>query len=126
MPVQIRWKLNVDVADGPSIALGEALSVEAFDKIEAKVLAAGVTVDLQPGDHVRFLLITSNVYSDKITYEVEGGAKGVKLDAPQLFVGAGAVGLLDKPPKKLIFKNAFPVPKPEPIIQILIGRDAAA
>ena len=127
MPVQIRWNLSVEVADGPKVALGEALSVEAFDKVEAKIPAAGATVDLQPGDHVRFLLITSSLYSDHLLYEVEGGgASGVKLDAPQLLVGAGALGLLDQSPKKLVFTNDFPDPKPEPVVQILIGRDAAA
>jgi hypothetical protein len=127
MPVQIRWNLSVEVADGPKVTLGEALAVEAFDKIEAKILSTGATVDLQPSDDVQFLLITSNLYSDQITYEVDGGgAADVKLDAPQLLVGAGAIGLLEQPPKKLIFTNAIPAPTPEPLVTILIGRAAAA
>ncbi len=125
MPIQIRWDLSVE-AEGSKVALGDALSVEGFDKIEVKIPGAGATVNLQPSDDVQFLLLTSNLYSDKLTYDVGGGgASKVKLDAPQLLMGAGAVGLLGKPPKTLSFTNDLPgTPKPEPTVLILIGREA--
>lgn len=125
MPVQIDWKLNVNVSDGPQVALGKGLAVEAFDWIEAKVPAAGAVVEVQPdGVQARFVLITSSLYSDLLTYDVEGGAEDVALDAPQLLAGAGAVGLLGAAPTKLTFTNGFPDPKPEPVVKIFIGRDA--
>jgi hypothetical protein len=125
MPEKISWSLNVQVPGGPKLASSQNLDVDAYDKIVAVIPHGGTdhTVDVQPGDatHVKFLLISSDRYTD-LSYKPKDGTEGtsVKLDAQQLFLGAGSVGLLDKAPKQLVFKNADPTH--DATVQILVGR----
>jgi hypothetical protein len=132
MAVKITWSLNVQVASGPKITGTDTLEVDAYDTIEVTVpkKTGGVdgtaSAEVQPltPDKVKLLVITSSVYKD-LTYAVDGtgGATGVKLDAQQLFVGAGAVGLLGVGgPKKITFTNAGTA---DALVQIFVGRKAS-
>jgi hypothetical protein len=128
MPEKITWSLNVQVAGGPKILASKTLDVDAYDMIQVSVGdgANGAKVDVQPGDTgVQLLLISSDQYGADLTYSVNAAesdaAKRIKLDALQLLLGVGAVGLLKDPPKSLFFYNALSIAAS---IQILVGRDA--
>lgn len=130
MPEKIVWTLNVQVVGGPKVSESQTIEVEAYDII--KVLVPGgdnatpgtATVEVQPGGsgQVKFLMITSNVYDANLTYKVDGGTE-IKLDALQLLVGNGAVGLLGSTQNQFAFSNKAGVNKPASI-EILVGRKA--
>jgi len=149
MPEKINWSLNVQVPGGPTIAFSRSLTVEAYDKIDVTIPAftpaapgppatpdtpGKATVSVQPSGtgKVQFLLITSSVYDDRLTYKVDGGT-AVELDAPQLLTGDGIVGLLGNTQKEFVFENAIVDPDPKDAtkkittpasVAILVGRDA--
>src|SRR5215218_4057138 len=115
MPEKINWTLNVQVVGGPKMAASKTVEVDAYDKIQVTVAVEEVKeVEVQPGTkkgRVQFLLINSDQFGDNddtLTYQVDDGDP-IALDAPQLFVGDGAVGSLgktpDDPPKILTFSN---------------------
>jgi hypothetical protein len=126
MPEKISWTLNVQIPGGPKLASSQVVEVDAYDKIEVVVAHDGTdhVVDVQPGaaDHVKFLSISADHYellSYKPKDESGAAATAVTLDAQQLFVGAGAVQLLGKAPKQLVFKNGA---SQDATVQILVGR----
>jgi hypothetical protein len=129
MPQKINTILNVQIAGGPKLSSSQNVEVDAYDQIEVVVPHGGadLTVDIQPSaaDHVKFLLISADRYDGSLTYKPkdEGGTgtKAVKLDAQQVLSGAGAIGLLEKAPKQLVFKNADAVKDAK--VQILVGRN---
>jgi hypothetical protein len=126
MTEKINWTLSVQVVAGPRIADGKTITVDAYDKIGVVIVAgaADKEVQVQPGGagKVQFLLISSDRYDDKLTYKVNGAAANpIMLDALQLFMGDGAVGLLDPAPEKLFFSNAL---TDDASVQILVGRQA--
>lgn len=131
MPGKIDWSFSVTVAGGPKFSATRSVQVDAYDKVDALVpkkaeggAAGAATVSVQPGGagKVQFLLITSSVYDDKLTYKVDGGAE-VKLDEPQLLAGDGVVALLNTTQKEFVFKNDMEPPQ-DATVQILAGRRA--
>jgi hypothetical protein len=127
MPVEIRLTLNVQVVGGPSISVSpDPITVDAYDKIQVTVgTQASKAVEVQPGDadRVQFLLISSDQFGDDLTYKVDPAGSDIKLDAPQLLVGDGAVGLLGAAPKTLTFTNNLAQDRN---IEILVGRKVTA
>lgn len=125
--IKINWTLNVQVAGGPKISASETTFVDAYDKIEITVAADGTTgqeVQVQPGDagQVQFLLIRSDAYGETLSYSVNAtDSNRIKLDALQLLIGDGAVGLLGNSPNKLYFYNNL---GKDVSIHILVGRKA--
>jgi len=98
--------------------------VDAYDKIGVKVQDGETeTVEIQPGDEgrVQFLLINSDWLGDALTYKVNAQGDAIKLDAPQVLVGDGAVGLLGEPPNSLEVTNDS---TQEANIEIIVGRKA--
>ena len=134
MSESIGWSLDVQVVGGPKLSLSEAIVVDAYDKLGLVVPAASgtpptagkVTVEVQPGtaDKVQFLLLTSSIYDPKLTYKVGTGAD-IKLDAPILLVGAGAVGLLGQAQQNFVFSNNVS-PAQAASVTILVGRKATS
>ncbi|MFQ5856215.1 MAG: hypothetical protein ACE5LU_11285 [Anaerolineae bacterium] len=126
MAEKINWTLNVQVVGGPKMSASKTMTVDAYDKIEV-VISDGATdeeVQVQPGGsgQVQFLLISSDQYGGDLTYKVNvGTADPIKLDAQQLLMGDGAVGLLGAAPEKLLFSNGL---GNDASIQILVGRIA--
>lgn len=128
MPGKINWSFNVTVAGGPKFSAARSIQVDAYDKVDALVPkkaegnAGTATVGVQPGGagKVQFLLITSSVYDDKLTYKVDGGSE-IKLDEPQMLVGDGVVGLLNATQNEFVFKNDIDPPA-DASVQILAGR----
>lgn len=131
MPGKIDWSFNVAVAGGPKFSATRSVQVDAYDKVDATIpkkdgtTPGTKTIDVQPGGEgkVQILLITSSVYDDKLTYKVDGGSD-IKLDEPQLLVGDGIVGLLNKTQKQFVFKNELD-PAADATVQILVGRSVA-
>lgn len=125
MPGKIDWSFNVIVDGGPKFSDARSVTVDAYDKVDAKVgKKSSVTVKVQPSEDagkVQFVLIMSTKYDDKLTFKVDGGANNIKLDEPQLLVGDGAVSLLnkDKSPKEFAFTNDLDA---DVVVQILVGR----
>jgi hypothetical protein len=133
MAQAINWTLDVQIVGGPSSSVTSSINVGAYDKVDA-IIPGGpgatpgtASVDVQPGGagKVKFLLISSDRYGDKLTYDVQGasGAVGVKLDSQQLLIGEGAIGLLGTAPKTLDFSNGLGTGN-DATISILVGRDA--
>lgn len=126
MSENINWTLNIQVTGGPKVSVSETITVDAYDKIQVIVEdgASDKEVQIQPGDlgQVQFLLISSDQYSADLSYKVnEDTADAIKLDALQLLIGDGAVGLLGAAPEKLLFSNNL---GSDASIQILVGRKA--
>lgn len=129
MAEKINWAVDVQIVGGPKIAVSQTVSVDAYDKIEV-VVAEGTDaedIEVQPGGagQVQFLLIRSNKYDANLTYSINApvGTPGdrIKLDALQVLIGEGAVGLLGDPPQTLYFYNQV---DQDVAIQILVGRKA--
>ncbi len=131
MSVKINWSCNVQVINGPKLSGADTVEVDAYDNIEVTVPKkpsgpdpGKATVEVQPGaqNKVMFLLIQAGTYQGSpLTYKVDVSTKPVRLDAQQLMIGLGAVGLLDGAPTKLHFENTGAADIP---VRILIGRKA--
>ena len=121
----ISWKLDVSVAGGPSEAVAQSLSAEAYDKIEVELTDGApeqtVEIGAATGD-VQFLLVTSTEYGTGLTYKVNAtGNPSHALDGPLQLAGSGAIGLLDFAPTALLFTNGL---GSNATVEILVGRDA--
>jgi len=128
MSEKINWTLNVQVVGGPKMSASQTVTVDAYDKIQVPVDAQDTdkVVEIQPGSvgRVQFLLISSNQFGDDLTYKVNNAGDAIKLDAQQLLIGDGAVGLLGaSPPETLSFTNHLPQ---NVNIEVLVGRNATA
>jgi hypothetical protein len=127
MSEKINLILNVQVVGGPKYSASSTVPVDAYDKIRVAVAAGGTdeVVEIQPGNagRVQFLLISSNKFDKQLTYKVNNAGNAIALDAVQLLVGVGAVGLLPAAPKSLAFTNAL---AEDVDIEVLVGRKAIA
>ena len=131
MAQAINWTIDVQVVGGPSSSAAGTTNVDAYDKIGVVVPGGDsgspetASVDVQPGGagKVKLLLLTSDLYGEDLTYDVDAGVSNVKLDSPQLLIGEGANGLLNAPPKTITFSNGMGVGSDANIV-ILVGRDA--
>ncbi|MDD5094790.1 MAG: hypothetical protein PHV74_10495 [Dehalococcoidia bacterium] len=126
MAEKIKYSVNVQVVGGTSIPITGEITPEAYAKIQIIVAAgaADVPVNLQPSgaNLAEFLLIKSSAYDDALTYKVnDATATAISLDAPHIFIGKGAVAILDASPTQLLFSNGL---TSDVTIDILIGRDA--
>lgn len=125
MATTMKVTFKADVSGASTTSATHTLSdIEAFDKIGVNVTASGSeNVEVQPGGagQVQLLFITADSYSDDLTYTVSGGVTDVPLNAPQLFVGSGAVGLLGTTQNTISFSNGE---SSDIGVQILVGRDA--
>lgn len=124
MPINVT--LTVQVVEGPSIAAIRTIDVDAYDKIQVTIEAgaAGKKVEVQPGGagRVQLLVITSSEFGELLTYKVNGAGDDVILDAEQVFMGDGGVGLLGAVPETLFFTNGL---ANDVDVVILVGRNAA-
>lgn len=132
MPINISWKLNVQIQSGPSLAIGNALQVDAFDRIEVTVpdttaTPGTTTVNVQPGavGKVKFLLIRSNKYGNNLKYRVHDATTAERSLNDALFlVEAGGLDLLEDPLApldQLLVRNTTGQPV---VLEIIVGRKA--
>ncbi len=123
MAEKINWSYVIQALNGPSISGADSLEVDAYDKIEVTIAKdKDQEVNLVPTPAMSLLVIKPFINPtapDKyLSYKV--GTKDVNLDGPHLFIGAGAVSLLDGA-TSLTFTNDT---GDEAVLIILIGRDA--
>jgi hypothetical protein len=131
MGTKITVKADLAVEKGPSSALTQEMEVDAYDLLKVKLpggdaAAPGtLTVDVQPGatNWIKLLSVTSSVYDPKITYKIDGAGGDIPLDAPHVFVGAGAIGLIGATAKQFVFTNKAGASKAADLV-ILVGRKA--
>jgi hypothetical protein len=125
MPQTITCTHAIQVGPTLQRAFSTTFEVDAYDVIEVTVAdgAADDQIDVQPGSGVQLLAITTDSYDPPLTYKVNDTANPVfTLDQPQVFAGAGAVGLLAaSAPTALFFTNAT---GQDALVSILVGRDA--
>lgn len=132
MPINISWKLNVQIQSGPTLAIGNTLQVDAFDRIELTVpdttaTPTATTVNVQPGavGKVSFLLIRSNRYGDNLKYRVHDATTAQRsLNDAIFLVGAGGLDLMEDPLvplDQLLVTNTTGQPA---VIEIIVGRKA--
>ena len=118
----------VQIGGGIQLTASSALAVDAYDVVEVTVDdgASDVEVQVQPASApglLKVLAITAAAYHPDLTYKVNAAsATAHALDAPQVFAGDGAIGLLDAAaPTALFLSNATGAPV---TVKILAGRDA--
>jgi hypothetical protein len=116
VPSSVTLNVDVQVQSGPRISYSLVESVEGQDLTEWVIpkgnTPAGTEVNVQPANlnKIQLVAITADSYAG-IKYKTkEGTAAGdlgdeIILDAPHLFFGAGAVALLKKAPKSVVFFN---------------------
>ncbi len=127
MPVNIISGIDVSVAGGPKLKIGQAIPVEAYDYVDIAVVdgAADQVVEIQPSTgsgQVQFLLVSASQYAPALSYKVNAAANPPNdLDRPLLLAGSGAIGLLGAAPESLVFSNATGA---DINVQIIVGRDA--
>ena len=128
MPINISWKLNVQVASGPAYVVANALQVDALDRIEVTVPdSVTTTVDVQPGTagKIKLLLIRSNKYDDNLKYFVHDNTTPQRTLNEALFlVESGGLEFLEDaaaPLDKLVVDNTT---GDNVVLEILVGRDA--
>lgn len=133
MAEKASWGIEVALPGGPAIRTKRPLESKGFDRMVADIPGADpgnpgtVTVNVQPSPQqdVDLLLISSSQYGPELKYDVTGGgASGVVLDGPQLFVGTGMIGLLGTAPKKIKFFNGLGANN-DASITIVVGRQPA-
>lgn len=130
MPIKINWAFNAQVAGGPKVAAAESVEVDAYENIEVVVPKhdaddGTAEVGIVPADtgEILFLLIKADNYTDtQLSYVIGDETDAIALDAQQVFIGAGAVGLLGDSPSKLTFTNKG---SKDIAVRILVGRKAA-
>ncbi len=126
MSEKIKYAINAAVVGGVSIQVSGEVSPDAYEKIQVTIpgKATDKRVNLQPdGTNLsEFLLIKSSTYDAKVTYKInDATATAITLDGPHIFIGKGAVGILNSAPTKLFFSNAL---DNDISVDILLGRDA--
>jgi hypothetical protein len=117
---QLKWNFLMETTDGLKSGIAGNVEVDATGKIEKTLPAptggatsTTTTLDVQPSgtDKIEALVIYASKYDDKVTYKVSDetgdGVADVTLDGPQIMIGQGAVGLLQKAPKIIEFNNAL-------------------
>jgi hypothetical protein len=146
VPEQLIASLQVQVVGGPRISASHSLQITAYDKImvvipgsdkgdptvpvtdPANAAVPSIDVEVQPSsstDRVEFLSISSDRYGSDLVYSVDGGVAGVSLDSTHVFVGNGAVGLLEAAPQTLSFRNGLGAGR-DATVTILAGRNATS
>lgn len=130
---------SFQIPGGPTLSATASLEIEAYDRIDVTLKPGDneKTVEIQPGaaSQLRLLVIKSSLYDagGDLTYVVSDGTNDsdpVNIDAPQIFMGGGAVGLFGvDPPKSVKFTNSLTPAGPsdtskDAYIEILVGRDA--
>jgi|SRR6185436_1151978 len=132
MPTNISWSLNVKVQSGPQIVETNSIQVDAFDKIDIAVpdttaSPKATEIDVQPGaaGKIKFLLIRSTAYGDKLEYKVHDATTDKRfLNDVLLLTGKGGLDLLEdtgKPLDKLLVTNTTGAGV---VLEIFVGRSA--
>ncbi len=126
MSEKLQYSFSAQISSGPSLAEAKTLDVESYDKTKVTVSdgSTDLEVNIQPDGAglTQFLMVKASAYSANLSYKVNNSsATPVVLDGPHIFIGAGAVALLDSAPTKLFFSNST---GGDVTVDVLVGRDA--
>jgi hypothetical protein len=126
MTEKINYSLSFQVVGGTTVPVAGTIESEAYEKIQVNIPAGStnLNVNLQPTGTklAQFLLIKASKYSTDLSYKVNADTgTAIVLDGPHVFVGNGAVAILDTAPAKLLFSNKL---TEDVTVDILLGRDA--
>ena len=121
--------INVGVPNGPTMSINQTIVVDAYDKFDVVVPDSPtgpttVNIQLLPSKTgaVKFLMVSSDLYDEKLSYKINSASTVYMLDGPHLLIGGGAVSLLNSVPEKLVLTNGT---GKNAQVRILIGRKAA-
>lgn len=93
----VTYRMELSVADGPSVAPDDHFDAESYTKIEATIPKNSVatTVNVQPSllTELQAILITAESYED-LTFTVDEGIVPITLDGPLMLIGPGLIALL--------------------------------
>jgi hypothetical protein len=113
--------MNFQIVHGTSLSIPGEFTLKAYEKAQVTVAAgAASTVNLPSG--IQFLIITSSVYGNALTYTVNSETTARLLNAAHVFLGTGAVSILNPTLTKMVFTNGLTA---DVILDILIGIEAA-
>src|SRR3569832_463911 len=119
MGEKLSWNYVAQAVTGPSLSAAGEMEVDAYDKLVFLVVVfVCLLVVFVFFVMASLLIINPENASTDLTYKV--GANDIKLDGPQVFIGAGAVALLGGA-TSLTFTNHTGA---DAVIEILVGRDA--
>jgi hypothetical protein len=126
----LNFTIAVSLSGGPSMNInGAQRPVEAFDKLDVELPAgpgSDTTVDLQPGDAQRIVLLVvrSTPAHEDISFVASDGTADsdspLTLDQPQTFLGS-ALELFGVAPRQLKFTNDT---NQVAVVEILVVRNA--
>jgi hypothetical protein len=128
--LKINWSFTSRIDGGPQLAESvPVVEVSAYDFIRqvlptpiAPATSTTTDVHLGGGTNPAMVVILASKYSDKVKYTVDAVGTDHILDAPHLFIGAGAVPFLGAvSPQKLTFTNAS---ADAVTVQVFVGRPA--
>lgn len=140
MAEKIKYSINIQVVGGPSIPISDQINLDAYDKTQITIAKGGNDIEVVLPGLSQLFFIKASSYPDAdasadksptLIYKVNDKSKMPKLlNGPHLFIGTGAVGMLDTAaPTKLFFSNSLsidvtidiliagnvtPLPQPEP------------
>lgn len=93
----VTYRMELSVADGPSVTPDDHFDAESYTKIEATIPKNSVatTVNVQPSllTELQAILITAESYED-LTFTVDEGITPITLDGPLMLIGPGLIALL--------------------------------
>jgi len=123
----ITWQFQATIPGGPAFTFNQpSIAVQAYDVASATIASNGpsVAVNVQPSsttDDVVLVVVTSDIYGDKLTYKVDASTATHALDAPHVLLGAGAVGFMNAgaPPQTLTFSNTL---AKDANVRVVVGR----
>ena len=129
MSTNIAWKLQLEVPAGPQLSYGNAVQVDAVDRIAVTIpdstgAPAATAVDVQPGaaGKVKLLLIRASAYGPKVEYQVHAAANPKRVLSDALFlVDSVPIDLLGTPLDKLLITNTSGSPVK---VEVIVGRAA--
>jgi hypothetical protein len=135
MPINISWKLNVEIQSGPNIIITNTVQADAYDRIEVKIphsttpSPTPTTVDVQPGaaGKVKLLLIRSTRYGNNLKYKVHADTPTTPervLNDAVFLVGAGSLDLLEDPTAPLDKLFVTNTTGQDVVLEIIVGRSA--
>jgi hypothetical protein len=118
----LKYTMNFQIVRGASLSIPGEIPLEAYEKIQVAVEASATSTITLPSS-IQFLIIKSSVYGDALTYKVNSETTAIMLNSAHVFMGTGAVSVLNAAPAKLVFSNGL---TDAVTLDILIGVDAAA
>jgi len=125
----VRWNINVNVEEGPSLVSSEQIITDAVDAItvELKVGATDQQVLVQPSSlaSIKFICIKSDTY-ENISYKLSdetGSTEKIPLDKAHFLTSSSLIGLFKKAPKTIKFSNGNPVNAKSANIDIVVARE---